>query len=304
MSLSLHHVAFTSPAAPAAVEFYRDEWGLREAGRQGRTVRLASAKDGADGYSLVITEAPVKSVHHFCLATGDRAQFDAVADLVRERGVRVLEDVDGCPGMTDSFWVVDLEGRRVEIGYRPGMDDEGADGEPADAVPLKPGHIVLNTPDIVAATAWYEENLGFRVRDWRTKKMSFLYYNKDHHTVAFNSAPYVSLNHVAYELADLNQFFRAVGRISGSARARKLYGPGRHGPGEYVFCYFQDPMGFICEYETDGVKVEHPEDYEFRVWEFTPENTDQWLGALSGGVTQEFRKASVGEPDPGLVRPE
>jgi hypothetical protein len=61
-------------------------------------------------------------------------------------------------------------------------------------------------------------------------------------------------------------------------------------------------MGFICEYETDGVKIDRPEDYEFRVWEYSPESVDQWLGTLSGGTPREFRRASIGEPDPGLVR--
>jgi catechol 2,3-dioxygenase-like lactoylglutathione lyase family enzyme len=248
-----------------------------------------------------------KAVDHFCLVSDDEATIDQLEQRVRAGGVRVLEDVPACPGLVKAFHIVDIDGRRVEIGYRPsstapaGATEAAPTAATPDAVPVKPAHIVLNTPDAQAATDWYQEKLGFGLRDWREQKMSFLYYSSDHHTVAFNAAPHVSLNHVAWEIADINQFFRGVGRASATTSGEKLYGPGRHGPGEYVFCYFLDPMGFMCEYETDAIRIEDPADYEFRVWKYSPESADQWLGTLSGGPTQRWRKASLGEPDPGLV---
>ena len=83
--------------------------------------------------------------------------------------------------------------------------------------------------------------------------------------------------------------------------ADKLYGPGRHGPGEYVFCYFVDPLGFICEYETDAIKIADPADYEFRVHKWSPESSDAWLGVLSGGMPDRFREVARNEPDAGWL---
>jgi len=299
MSITLHHVALKSPKAGEAVSFYTQDWGLHEVSRDGSAVRLGAADDRGDDYSLVLITGEHKAVDHFCLVSDDEATIEQLEQKVRDGQVRVLEDAPSCPGLSRAFHIVDLDGRHIEIGYRPAVP--GGEPAPGDAVPGKPGHIVLNTPDIQASTDWYQDKLGFGLRDWRAQQMSFLYYNSDHHTVAFNKAPHASLNHVAYELPDINQFFRAVGRASTSTGGEKLYGPGRHGPGDYVFCYFLDPMGFICEYETDGVKVLDPSDYPFRVWEYSPESADQWLGSLSGGLPQRFREAATNEPDPGLV---
>jgi catechol 2,3-dioxygenase-like lactoylglutathione lyase family enzyme len=295
MNFTLHHVALASPKAPEAAGFYTSDWGLRETSRDDRAVRLAASDDRGDDYSLVLITAERKSVDHFCLVTDDRSDLAALRDRVK-----VHNDEFACPGIEDSFVIQDPEGRLVEFGYRPAV---APDGEQPDSVPHKPAHIVLNTPDIEAITAWYQEVLGFGLRDFRAKKMSFLYYNRDHHTVAFNSAPFASLNHVAYELDDINQFFRAIARASQTTSGEKLYGPGRHGPGNYCFCYFLDPMGFMCEFETGGDKIDDPADYPYRTWEYTPQNTDQWLGVLSGGPNQRWRKASLGEPDAGLISP-
>jgi len=301
MPITLHHVALASPKAEDAVAWYTEDWGLHEVSREGSHVRLGAAEDQGDDYSLVLVTGEQKTVDHFCLVSDDEQTIVALEQKVREGGVTVLEDAPSCPGLVRAFHIVDLDGRHVEIGFRPAAAEAPEVSPSSDAIPLKPGHIVLNTPDIKASTDWYQEKLGFGLRDYRAEQMSFLYYNNDHHTVAFNNAPHASLNHVAWELPEINQFFRAVGRSGESPRGEKLYGPGRHGPGDYVFCYFLDPMGFICEYECDGIKVLDPADYPFRVWEYSPESADQWLGTLSGGLPQRFREAATNEPDPGLL---
>ena len=301
MPITLHHVALASPKAEDAVAWYTEDWGMHEVSREGADVRLGAAEDHGDDYSLVLVTGAQKTVDHFCLVADTEAALDDIEKLISEGGVRVLEDAPSCPGLSRAIHIVDIDGRHVEIGYRPAAAGEQPAAGGSDAVPLKAGHIVLNTPDIKAATDWYQEKLGFGLRDYRAEQMSFLYYNTDHHTVAFNQAPHASLNHVAWELPEINQFFRAVGRSGASSRGEKLYGPGRHGPGDYVFCYFLDPMGFVCEYECDGIKVLDPADYPFRVWEYSPESSDQWLGTLSGGLPDAFRVAAKGEPDPGLL---
>lgn len=303
MTMRLHHVALASPRTDDAAAFYTEDWGMRETGRDGSSVRLAAERDQGEDYSLVLVTSDEKTVDHFCLVTADEETYDAIERRVRAGDVTVLDDAPACPGLEKGLHVVDLDGRRVEIGYRPGEPETPA--EPRDAVPTHAAHIVLNAPDIEAAAAWYTEHLGLTVRDRREKDgrttMIFLYCNEEHHTVAFASAPHASLNHVAYEVPDIDQFFRAVGRATATTTGEKLYGPGRHGPGAYVFCYFIDPAGFVCEYETDSVRIPDPAAYDVTVWKYTPENADQWLGTLSGGPTQRFRTVTTGEPDPGLI---
>ncbi|MFT4084995.1 MAG: VOC family protein [Nocardioides sp.] len=300
MQMTLHHVALASPKAPEAVDFYTGDWGLHEVSREEGVVRLGASRDAGEDYSLVLVTSEKKAVDHFCLVTTDKADYDATLARILERGEVVVPDAPCCPGMTEGFSVIDPEGRRVEFGLRPATKLPDPADLP-DAVPMFPAHIVLNSTQIEATTQWYCDILGFAVREWRAENMSFLFSNRDHHTVAFNRAPHASLNHVAWEMPELNQFFRQIARASKTTLGEKLYGPGRHGPGDYIFCYFLDPMQFICECETDGVKVDDPADFPFRVLEYSKESLDQWLGVLSGGKSPRFREAALGQPDEGLV---
>lgn len=302
MRMTLHHVALASPHTADAARFYTEIWGLREVANEDGIIRLGATSDADGDYSLVLVTSDRKAVDHFCLVTETESDFAWIRDSIRENDIRIVSDATPSPGLTDAVSIIDLDGRRVEIGYKPDASAHRYDvADEMASAPKFPAHIVLNTKDIAATTAWYEKHLGMGVREWRAKKMSFLYANEDHHTVAFNSAPHVSLNHVAWELGDINQFFRAIGRAGAGEFGEKIYGPGRHGPGDYIFCYFLDPMGFVCEYETEGTKIANPEDFPFRVVEYSPESVDQWLGTLSGGTSPRFRKAALGEPDQGLT---
>ena len=47
-----------------------------------------------------------------------------------------------------------------------------------------------------------------------------------------------TLNHIAFEMPDLDSVMRGAGRMRDDGRGIE-WGPGRHGPGNNVFCYFR-----------------------------------------------------------------
>ena len=77
--------------------------------------------------------------------------------------------------------------------------------------------------------------------------MEFLRCSADHHSIAIfrNNGP--SLNHVAYELPNIDGLMRGAGRLKQSGFDIE-WGIGRHGPGSNVFSYFIEPNGFVAEY--------------------------------------------------------
>ncbi len=163
--------------------------------------------------------------------------------------------------------------------------------------PNKISHTVLNTADFEGITEFYTEVLGMRISDWSEKQMVFLRCNDDHHSIAFNRAPYASLNHVAYELGDIDRVMRGIGNLKRHG-VNPIWGPGRHGPGNNVFCYFQDASGFVCEYTAEILKV-NDATHMPQVWERTPDKIELW--GISGPPAPEARAAMAGEPDPGLL---
>jgi len=164
--------------------------------------------------------------------------------------------------------------------------------------PIGIGHVVLNTRDFEGAYAFFTETLGFRVSDWSETQMVFLRCNTAHHSIALNRAPHPSLNHVAFDTAGIDNVMRTIGRLR-KANVGTVWGPGRHGPGNYVFCYTEDPAGFVIEVEAEGQKIDDEAAHEPKVWKRSPELLDLW--GTSGLASPEARAAMLGVPDPGLL---
>jgi catechol 2,3-dioxygenase-like lactoylglutathione lyase family enzyme len=146
--------------------------------------------------------------------------------------------------------------------------------------PIRLSHVVLNSADVDASERFATSQLGFRVSD-RTRHMTFLRCNRTHHCIAYARAGYSSLNHVAFEMANVDGVMRGIGRLR-DAGFPCVWGPGRHGPGNNVFGYFVGPHGGLVEYTSevseagDDYRVGSPED-----WKWPPGRIDHW------GVSQK-----------------
>ena len=83
----------------------------------------------------------------------------------------------------------------------------------------KIGHVVLNVRDVGLSVRFYTEILGFEVSDVYPDEMvpggmAFLHCNPDHHGIALVGsasvpAENVELNHIAFEVATLDEVVRA-----------------------------------------------------------------------------------------------
>ena len=83
----------------------------------------------------------------------------------------------------------------------------------------KIGHVVLNVQDVERSTQFYTQLLGFRISDVYPEEMVpggmvFLRCNPDHHGIALvgsTNAPAanIELNHIAFEVATLDEVVRA-----------------------------------------------------------------------------------------------
>ena len=120
--------------------------------------------------------------------------------------------------------------------------------------PTKISHVVLNSARTDDQVPFFADVLGFKLSD-STQLMEFLRCSADHHSMAIfrNNGP--SLNHVAYELPNIDGLMRGAGRVKQSG-FDIAWGVGRHGPGSNVFSYFIEPNGFVAEYTTELDQVD------------------------------------------------
>ena len=143
---------------------------------------------------------------------------------------------------------------------------------------------------------FYTDVLGFRVSDWIENQLAFLRCDRKHHVIAFNRADHASVNHVAYVMANVDGVMRGLANLR--ARGQEpVWGPGRHGPGNNIFCYFKDPAGYVSEFSSDMEYIEDEAAHEPAVWRRVPEQIDRW--GTAGPPSADVRKAMAGDPDPG-----
>jgi len=73
--------------------------------------------------------------------------------------------------------------------------------------------------------------------------MYFLRCSADHHSLAIAHSPVADINHVSFELCDVDEYLLSTG--GSRDRPPLAVGPGRHSPGDNVYSYLAGPDGFV-----------------------------------------------------------
>ena len=79
--------------------------------------------------------------------------------------------------------------------------------------------------------------------------MSFLRSDSNHHRLALKAGG-SGLDHVAYTVSGWSDIADGLLRL-GENGVQRVWGPGRHGPGNNLFAYFADPDGNVVEYTAE-----------------------------------------------------
>src|SRR6185312_5765766 len=159
--------------------------------------------------------------------------------------------------------------------------------------PSKIAHVVLNSAKTEEQIAFFADALGFKLTD-SSHLMEFLRCSSDHHSLAIfrNNGP--SLNHIAYEVPNMDGLMRGAGRLKRNGFDIE-WGVGRHGPGNNVFSYFIEPNGFVTAYTTEVEQIDEAthiaQDAAF--WDKLPQKPDRW--GLAGVPSNRMQQAMSGK---------
>ena len=161
-----------------------------------------------------------------------------------------------------------------------------------DSRPVKLSHVVLNSTDVEGMTSFFTDVLGFRLSD-TTIAMNFIRCSRDHHSLALAKGNGPSVNHIAFDMTDIDSLMYGTGRLNENGFPVR-WGIGRHGPGNNVFCYFIDPHGFALEYTTGMQQIDEqshiPGDADF--WTNFPRRPCRWN--VAGKPPEDMVKAFSG----------
>ena len=181
------------------------------------------------------------------------AEFEVIAAASRQHGATLLSGPVQNPG-PDGGTVMAIRAPGGGVLRFVHQDMRHAACLPSANRPTRLAHVNLNATDVDGSAAFYEKALGFRLTD-RSKSMAFVRCNSDHHAVVLAEAKVNGLNHIAFLMPDLESVMRGSGRMI-DAGFPIAWGVGRHGPGDNVFAYFIDPVGFVIEYTAEVLQVD------------------------------------------------
>jgi catechol 2,3-dioxygenase len=253
-----------------SAEFYSKVWALEEVAADGDAIHFRGT--GSEHHLLTIRERPKPALLGVNFGAADRAAVDRLCEKAKGWGVKVAGEPGPLSGATGG-------------GY--GFRFESPDGMPmtisSDAVqhtdvvldrarPTKISHVVLNSGSTDAQMPFYIDVLGFKHSD-TTHMMEFLRCSSDHHSIAIFRSNGPSLNHVAYELPNIDGLMRGTGRLKRNGYDIE-WGVGRHGPGNNVFSYFLEPDGFVAEYTTELDQIDEAT--------HIPQDADYWKKVAMG----------------------
>jgi 2,3-dihydroxy-p-cumate/2,3-dihydroxybenzoate 3,4-dioxygenase len=282
--MRLRSVELEVPDRDSAVRFFREVWGLLDAGERTGTAYLRGTEDLPYVVSVTQASAPAVAAVTFSGSKAEVSKIHKRAAAARARLV-AMRDVDE-PGGGAGFLVEGPEGHVFRfLSEKRRTKKLRADRDR----PMQVTHVVLNARDREACTRFAVDVLGFRLSD-RTGFMNFVRCDRVHHAIAYAQADNSMLNHIAFEMADIDAVMRGIGRLK-DAGIQTFWGPGRHGPGNNVFAYFVAPFGAALEYTAEvqrvgpSYKTGTPKD-----WTWPPNRNDHWgVSARKHPEGSEFR---------------
>jgi catechol 2,3-dioxygenase-like lactoylglutathione lyase family enzyme len=292
----IRHVGLFTPDLHEHARFYSDIWGLEQVSATADAVYFRGLS--AEPFIMSLHRSDSRGLHHIGYSVADKDAIHRAAAHLKESRVRIVEEpqVIEESGRGYGFRFVDPDGRCIELSSGASTDVNGARSKAVQ--PQSICHVVNNTPELQRITDFYTDVLGFRVSDWSGQQMVFLRSDTKHHNISFNAAPHASVNHIAYLVSGVDEVMRGLANLRKHGFEAE-WGPGRHGPGNNIFCYFKDPFGYVVEYTSDIDYITDEGRHEPKVWPRGPESMDRW--GVAAPPSPELREAMTGEPDEGWL---
>jgi catechol 2,3-dioxygenase-like lactoylglutathione lyase family enzyme len=248
---NLHALEIASPDPEGLAAFYEAALGMRtEEDQTGwncrgpdRRLRFVKGERGSlscAGYALEHIEV-LNGLKQRLAAAG--VPFDTVLNADFASECVKFKDPDGNPFL---------------FGL-PGLNHDAQEGMAA-----RLQHVVLASQNADHLSMFFQEVVGFRLSDRVNDEAGlmrtvFLRSNHEHHSLAIFQASEKRFDHHCYEADDWNAI-RDWGDHFASMRLPVEWGPGRHGPGNNLFIFVNDPDNNWVEIsaELEIVEADRP----------------------------------------------
>jgi hypothetical protein len=127
-------------------------------------------------------------------------------------------------------------------------------------------HAVLGTPKVKETVNWFRHHLGFICSDdvYAGEKENLIgSFNRidggdtfvDHHVFFAINHGHAGLNHVSFEVSDMDDVFMGHQHLRDTGKYEHMWGIGRHLLGSQVYDYWADPWRRVHEHWADSDRL-------------------------------------------------
>jgi len=255
-----------------ASRFYETVWGLAPV--EVRNDKCYFRGTGRYRHVLGLHCGARPAVIRVVFDVGDRSSIDRLHANIAANGGKPSAPAElSTAGGGYGFACRDPDGRN--LAFVCDCADHADEADQADR-PRKIAHVNLNAREFDASLAFFTKALGFRLVDDNSPLWFLHCANTDHSSIVLAKTGLPTLNHVAFEMPELDSVMRGMGRMKECGYPIE-WGPGRHGPGDNVFAYFCGPDEVPLEYTAEVLQID--DNYEPRsssYWKYAPGRSDQW----------------------------
>jgi len=265
----LSHLSLGVPDPAAVAAFYVEQLGLAiDEELPGGGLRLGW---GSGFHALELRAG--EGLDHVGLSLPSEEALAELATRAEGHGVAV-ERREGEGSHPPALRLRDPDGQVLEL-HGP-VDRSGEHAADPGRRPVRLHHVTFATTDVARQVAFYEEVLGFRVSDRMEDVFAWLRCNREHHTVAVVDAERPGLDHYCYEVDSWESLKVWCDELA-MRDVRITWGPGRHGPGNNLFVFFDDPAGNRIELSCEMERFwDETVDYRGRTWSVSDRTLNLW----------------------------
>lgn len=285
---AVSHIGFRVADVDAAEKFYARVLGMhRQDTLDGGGVRMGW---GA-GHHVVDLLRGEPGLDHYGFEVRDLDGIVGISERLSAAGyvVEYLDSsfVDHAVGDVKAIVTQDPDGTPVH--FHSQVQRQGENSADTGRRPIKFQHTTVGTADVVPFVTFFVDTIGFRISDQLADgRFCWLRSDRDHHTLAVvDVGRGGDIDHYSYDLAQWEDFKAWCDRLS-ELDVDVQWGPGRHGPGNNLFVFFDDLDGNHIELSAEMEKFwDDRVIYAPRSWDPIPHSVNLW-----GGQTPSWRRTS------------
>jgi catechol-2,3-dioxygenase len=276
---SMSHLAIRVADVATAAAFYQRVLGLTvHDDLGGGGLRLGWGR----GHHVLDLREGAPGLDHFGFAVDDPGELARIESRAGAHGIAVTPASESSwAPQADGFEISDPGGHRVR--FHGPVDRSGEVGDPAGNRPVRLQHITLASPHVSEMLSFFRDVLGFRHSDvLGENEFVWLRSNREHHTLAVVRSERSGLDHFAFEVTGWEELKAWCDRLT-DEDVPITWGPGRHGPGNNLFLFFDDPDGNRIELSAELERFHDDRvAYAVRRWDPVPKSVNLWGGLLPG----------------------